>query len=87
MMPKFEADKHPILKRGAKLFFTFLESWGEGKNARAGRDASREGIILKLVVDGLPHRQFDVFAQDISFAHSQPLAALYKLISVSWQVG
>jgi hypothetical protein len=83
MMPKFEADKDQILKRGAKLFFTFLERRSEGKHARAGRDTAREGIILELVVEGLPHGQFDVFAQDISFAHSQPLAALYKLTFVS----
>ncbi len=83
MMAKFEADKDPILKRGAKLFFTFFERRGKGKHARAGRDTAREGIILKLIVEGLPHRQFDVFTQDISFAHGQPLAALYKLNLVS----
>jgi hypothetical protein len=87
MMSKLEADKDPILKRGAKLFFTFLKRRGERNHAWAGRDSSREGIILKLVVQGLPHRQFDVFAQDIAFAHGRPLAALYRLNLVSQQVG
>jgi hypothetical protein len=48
MMSKLEADKNPIFKRGAKLFFTFLERRGEGKHARTGRDSAREGIILSL---------------------------------------
>jgi hypothetical protein len=82
MMSKLEAGENPILKCGAKLFFAILERRGEGKYARAGRDRVREGIVLKLVVESLPHRQFYVFAQDISFAHSQLLAALYKPNSV-----
>jgi hypothetical protein len=87
MMSKLEADKNPTFKRGAKLFFTFLGRRGEGKHARTGRDSAREGIILQLVVEGLSHRQFDILAQDIPFAHGQPLAALYRLNSVYWQLG
>lgn len=50
---KLEADKDAILKRGARLFFTVFPRRGEGKRARAGRDTAREGIIFRLVLEGL----------------------------------
>src|SRR5438309_11362395 len=82
-MAEFEADEDPILKCGPKLLFAFLERGGKGEYARAARDAARKRIALKLIVLCLPHRQVNILAQDISFAHNEPLAALYKLKMVS----
>jgi hypothetical protein len=87
MMAKFEADKNPVLQRGPQLLFTFFKRRSKGKYSRAGRDTARKGIILQLIVESLTHRQLDVLAQDISFAHEQPLAALYKLNVISQQTG
>src|SRR5260370_9605019 len=78
-MAEFEADKNPILKRGPELFFTSFERLGKGKYAWAGGGTSREGIILKLIVERLSHRQLHLLPTSISFAHRQPLAALYRL--------
>jgi hypothetical protein len=40
-MSKLETDENPILERGAKLLFTFLERRGKGKHA------GQEGIRLE----------------------------------------
>src|SRR5260370_527191 len=36
-------------------------------------------MILELTVECLTHRQLDILTQDISLAHTRPLAALYRL--------
>jgi hypothetical protein len=82
-MAEFEPHENPILKSGPKLLFAFLERGGKGEYAGARRDSARKRIILKLIVECLTHSQFDILTQDISFAHKQPLAALYKLNMVS----
>jgi hypothetical protein len=75
MTAKFETDKDLNFKRGPEILFTFFERRRKGKYVRAGRD-TRSGENYPQAYRRVPDpSQFELFSQDISFAHGQPVAA------------
>src|SRR6266849_1708970 len=78
VMPKFQAKQNPFFQRRTQLVLACAQRRRKCHHAGTRWDSCGKCSVFELVVDSLFHGSLDVLAQDISFAHKRPLAALYS---------